>query len=152
MLEQGFLFFSIGSHSSPFPSSSRKAIRSLNTLIHGLGRVPFCPTTLGGAGGPVRETHSRARRGMHPRSSVSLRVKEAAPIQHILVYRRCPVLASARSSPDERVKLVRNFTLAPLTGAPRHHGPNGCSAGVEFLDGDQDYRRHRIARDRMPPV
>lgn len=98
------------------------------------------------------EAHARARRDMHPRSTVSLRVKEAAPIQDILVYRLRPALASARTSPDKRVKLVRYLTLAPVTGATCHRGQNGRTAGVEFLDVDTDYRRRRIARDRLPPV
>ena len=86
---------------------------------------------------------------MHPRSAVALRIEDATPIENVLVCRRCPVLASPRTSLDTSVEVVTCPFFVPRTETPGRHCPKCRPTGVEFFFGvDPDYMRHRVARSR----
>ena len=109
------------------------------TAIDIPGRIPLGATAPGGAGVPVREAHARAGWVMLPRSAVAFRIEGTAPIENLVVCRRCLVLMSPRTSLDKRVELVSYLTFLPRTKTPGYYGPRRRADAVDdvrrMLDG-----------------
>ena len=89
---------------------------------------------------------------MLPRSAVAFRIEGTAPIENLVVCRRCLVLMSPRTSLDKRVELVSYLTFMPRNGTFGHHGPKCRATGVEFVGVDPDYKHRRVARSRRSSI
>ena len=109
-LEQGFPFFSTGSHSPPLLRCCRKATRNLDTRPVSMDRAAYRveqPLPEGQASPCVRPKRGQDGLCTHvvPFPCESRTQHQPKPSSSV-VCRCCPVLASPRSSLDKRVELV----------------------------------------------